>query len=179
MSERVKRKNARALLTKSGYSVGGHLAKDKEMIGEAVREHESHMHAGKPKTRLKLASGGACEGMDTGGRADHKPRGGGKRGKKGGTTVNVIVAHPHPKPMPVPVQVGAGPGGPGAPPPPGPDMAGPGPGGPMPPGGPPMGAKKGGRTGLKSGGKAKFTVPMEEGGGGGLGRLSKAKAYGA
>src|ERR1700722_8299531 len=115
MSEHKKRKDGRKMLTKAGYKVGGHLAsKADEMeadthIKHGISEHESHLHPGKPKTRLHLKSGGNCEGLAAGGRSDRKPRGG--KGKKGGTTVNVVVAHPHPKPVPVPVPVG-GPGGP-------------------------------------------------------------------
>lgn len=189
MAEHEKRKAARKLISRTGYKIGGHMTKrpdeiaDKHEITEAVHEHESALHKGKPKTRLHLRDGGSCEGLAAGGRSDRKPRGAKSgKGKKGGTTVNVVIAHPHPKAVPVPVPVGAGapPGGPAGPMPPPPDdgappMMGPG------PGGPPMGAKNGGRIGLKSGGKAKgkFTVPMEDGAGGGLGRIAKAKAYGA
>lgn len=186
MTERHKRKQAREILKKAGYRSGGHLhskadeMEDATKIKRGISEHENHLHPGKPKTRLRLRDGGSCEGLAAGGRSDRKPRGAKGKGKKGGTTVNVVIAHPHPKPVPIPVPVGAGapPGGPAGPMPPPPDdgappMMGPG------PGGPPMGAKKGGRIGLKKGGKAKFTAPMEAGSGGGRGRLEKAKAYGA
>lgn len=182
MAEHERRKAARKRLSNSGYSIGGHLTKrpdeiaDKHEISEGIHEHESGMHPGKKKTRLHLKNGGNCEGMAAGGRSDRKPRGGSK-GKKGGTTVNVVVAHPHPKPVPVPVPVGGGPAGPPPPMPPGAMAGGP----PVPPpdgGGAPMGAKKGGRTGYKNGGKTK-AYPIDDGAGGGLGRLEKAKAYGA
>lgn len=182
MAEHERRKSARSLISRTGYKIGGHLTTrpdeiaSKHEISEGIHEHESARHKGKPKTRLHLKTGGNCEGMASGGRSDRKPRSG--KGKKGGTTVNVVVAHPHPKPVPVPVPVG----GPSVPPPPG-AMAGPGGPPPMPPpeGGPPMGAKSGGRTRYAKGGKTKgkFTVPAEFGGGGGLGRMAKAKAYGA
>ena len=140
MSERHKRKNAREMLTKAGYKIGGHFAKTKGMIGEAVREHEDADHEGKPHTKLKLKDGGAVTSAAFGARI-HKPRGMGK-GKKPHTTVNVVVAGQGggaPKPVPVPVPIGGPPPiGPGAGMPPG-GLPGQMPGGPMP------GAKRGGR----------------------------------
>lgn len=198
MSERHKRKNARKMLTGAGYKSGGHLASEKKMIGEAIREHDDQQHGGK-KTRLRLRDGGCADGGMPKARADRKGRG--MKGGKAHTTVNVVVAgHPGggggqpvpvpvPKPIPVPVNAGAG----GPPMPPG--------GGGMPGAGPmpPPGLKRGGRAKapkidsqrdtkggmpaghFKNGGKTKgkFPVPMEEGAGGGLGRIQKAKDYGA
>ena len=171
MAEHEKRKAARALMSRTGYSVGGHLSTHhkkyatKHDIVEAVAEHEGHLHKHDPKTRIKLASGGIAEGMKSKMRGDKKGR--------GHTTVNVVMAnHPHPRPQPVPVPVPAGgPGGApmgpmaGGPPMPPPGMAGAG-------GPPPM--AHGGRA-YKKGGR----VEMEAGSGGGLGRLEKADEYGA
>lgn len=143
----------------------------KRIAGEAVHEHESALHKGARKTKLKLAKGGRAreheiEGRDMGGRLD-KPMRGGSKGRSGKGTTNVIVeASPRPaaaaqaptRPVPVPVPVrrpppqmppsGAAAKPPGAMPPPGggapPPVAGMGPG----PGMPPPGAmrKRGGRT---------------------------------
>lgn len=154
MAEHEKRKRARALLTKSGYAMGGHLSKradeiaDKHEITEAVHEHEGNMHPGKKKTRLRLRDGGAAEGMMAHSRSDRKPRGAKAKGK-GHTTVNVVVAGQHPKPQPVPVPVPVPPDGGGGPMPP-PSVGG------APPPGMPMGAKRGGKT-YKKGGAVKAT----------------------
>ena len=188
MSERHNRKKAREMLSKSGYSTGGHFA-TKKMIGEAIREHEDHDHPGKKKTDVKFASGGSVDGYAPGGRADRAPRG------KKGTSVNIMIAPQggHSGGAPGPMGGGAGlppeavaalasrlkgaapPGGPM----PGPAM-GPPPGGPpggLPagavpprpmvppvrgPGMPPM-AKKGGR------------IKEEFGGSSGEGRLANAE----
>lgn len=180
MSEHDKRKGGRALLNRTGYgSMGGHLSKHhkiyatKHDVSEAVHEHEGALHSKDPKTRIKLKDGGYAHGGVTKPRGDKKTRGG-----KGHTTVNVVMAnHPHPKPQPVPVPVPMG--GPGGPPP------GMGPGGPpgMPPpgmagaGGPPPPMASGGRA-YKKGGRIKG-YPIDDGAGGGEGRLEKAAAYGA
>lgn len=191
MSESAKRKKAREMLSKSGYGrQGGHMkhadeAEDKKLIKKEIS-----------KTKLKLKDGGCADGGATKPRADRLARGGKTKHGKGHTTVNVVVGAQHPKPVPVPVpkpvpvpvdpNAMAGAGGP----PPG--------AGPMPPPGgmPPQGFKKGGKVKVdsqrdsikgipmgqfKKGGRTKgeFTVPMEDGSGGGLGRLAKAKAYGA
>src|SRR5882672_9711747 len=102
---------------------------DKRMISSAVHEHESALHKGEPKTKLKLANGGvAASRMDRPGRR----RGG--RTKGGKHVTNVIVApsggggSPGGLPMPPPRPPMALPPGPPALPP------GAGPGGP--PGGP-------------------------------------------
>ncbi|HEY1806024.1 MAG TPA: hypothetical protein VGG45_16240 [Terracidiphilus sp.] len=171
--ERHSRKRAREMLTKAGYKSGGHLHTTKKLIGEAVHEHEGALHKHEKKTPIRLKDGGCAEGRAMGGRPDRKPRGAGG-GKKGGhTTVNVVVPHsapqtmpvPVPHPMPMPPPQGAAPGG--APP-----MGPPKPPGAMPP--PGMG-------GMKKGGHVKKMkgYPIKDGGGGGEGRLEKAKAYGA
>jgi len=184
-------------LNRTGYgSMGGHLSRHhkvyatKHDVSEAIHEHEGALHSKDPKTRIKLAAGGLAHGGPAKMRGDKKSR--------GHTTVNVVMAnHPHPKPVPVPVSVPAG-GPPGGMPPgmagAGPPMPPPGAGGP--PGMPPMNRgghayKKGGAVKadsqrdevkgmpegkLKKGGKA---YPVDDGAGGGEGRLEKAASYGA
>lgn len=184
--EKSHRKSARRKLCAGGYKMGGHVKKKKhpdEAEDKALIKKEMK------RAKIKLKDGGKAEGRAPKTRADKPHRG-------SHVTVNVVNAghRPTPPPMmgrpPMPPP-GMGPGGP----PPG--MVPPG--GP-PPGGPPMpppGMKKGGRVKkddsqrdekggmpmghFKRGGKtkAKFTVPMEDGAGGGLGRLAKIKAYGA
>lgn len=195
MSERKGRKHARAMLNKAGYfKLGGHVKGEKKMVEDGVHEHESALHKGKPKTKLKLRDGGKAEGGEPKMRADRLARGGRSKGHKGGkshVTVNVVNAHPQAKPVPVPVPVPAG--GPGGGPPPG-AMAPPG-AGPMPPPdqGPPPGMNRGGKVkkakmnsqrdakgGMPAGhfhkgGRAKG-YPIDAGAGGGKGRLEKAKA---
>lgn len=198
MAEHEKRKRARALLARSGYGAGGHLTKRPEQLA-SKHEITDAVHA----SRTRLRDGGVAGGLAHGGRADRKPRGKHK-GKGHHTTVNVVVGGHDKPPMPIPIPVGAGPGGPpGAPPmpppPPDPSMGA----GPPPPGMPPMpGQARGGRTGYKKGGAVKVdserdkikgmpagqfkrggsvkTKPViDDGAGGGLGRLEKATAYGA
>lgn len=129
--------------------------------------------------RVEKAKGGAIYGgtRPVAGRLARK--GGGRT--KGKTNVNIIITQPGGMggpPMPPPGAMPPPPGGPvglhqGAPPaaPMGPPAGAP----------PPMMARKsGGRTMEKDGGKLAKpgSYPIESGGGGGLGRLEKAKAYG-
>lgn len=242
--EKHGRKKARSMLSKAGYAnCGGHFARgghvksdkaqDAKMVAEGVHEHESALHKGEKKTKLRLKDGGCADGGMAKPRADRLRRGGKTKHGKPHTQVNIAIGRSHPQPVPVPkpvpVPVPAG-GPPGAGP-----MAGPPPGaGPMPPpdggGAPPMGLKRGGRAkradggalkdiligqglkgasqalplamaALKKGGKVASdsgrdmkggmpaghfkkggrtkVYPIDDGAGGGLGRLEKAKAYGA
>lgn len=132
-------------------------------IKRAFTEHDSQLHGG-AKTHLKFANGGAIPGRAAGGRLD-KP----SRGKKNGTTVNVVVA-PSPGGGAVPAMP--------MPPPP---MAGAAMGAPMPPVHPPMPMPPPGMApaGLPPG------MPMRKAGGGvykagaasGEGREEKIKNY--
>ena len=183
MSEHAKRKNARAMLARSGYSSGGHLSPTiSDGIKKAIHEHEEHLHPDAKPTRVKLKSGGCAEGYAPGGRLDKAPR----KGKgKANTKINVIVAPqgggappPHPMPMPSmgpPPSAGAPPS-----PHPAPPMAGPPaggmPGGQMPGGAPPGAAPQipMNPPGLKRGGKA--GPKMSGGAGNGVSRMEKAEA---
>lgn len=177
MSEHSRRKKARDVLTRSGYSAGGHLGRKsdegegkheiEESVKKGIAQHEAHDHKGEKRTRIHLRDGGVADGYASGGRPDKKPR-----GKKGKTEVNVMVAGqqppqkvPVPVPVPAPHPPMAGPGGP----PPGMPPGAPPPGmGAMPPGmpqKPPGMLKAGGRAGPK----------FEGGAGGGMGRLEKAE----
>lgn len=165
------------------HAGGGAVMKgEKALIERAVAQHESHDHPGKPKTKLKLATGGVAEDRAPA-RLD-RARGGKAKSGKGHTNVNVIVAPPHPPgppggmmpppgmaphpPMPPP---GAG-GPPGAGLPPGLPPGGPGlPPGAAGPGGPP-GAPMMKPPGMKVGGLVKA------GSGSAEGRKDKIKAYG-
>lgn len=159
---------AREMIRRTGYAVGGRPLsdeqQDREMIAKAIHKHEKHDHPGKPMTKLK--TGGSVEGEHSSARLDKAARGGrmkGSKGKKGHTTVNVVVGQGK-EPVPVPVPVG----GPKIMPPVG-----------MPPAGgmpvPPMGAGVPGQPPtMKKGGR----IHMEYGAGGGKGRLEKIEEYG-
>lgn len=184
-------------------------AKAHRMVGKevdsGVHQHESHMHKGEKKTKLKLATGGHAEGGKASKRGDKMNRapfksGGHTKHSKGGTKVNVIVAPGggqqqggDPKQaFQAGAQMGAKavaqkmagghppmpPGGAGGPPPPPMGGApGPGAGGPPPPGmGGGMPPKPPGM--MNKGGRTK-AYPIDDGAGGGEGRKEKAKAYGA
>lgn len=125
--------------------------------------------------RVEKAKGGAIYGgtRPVAGRLARKS--GGRTKAK--TNVNIIITQPGgmARPMPPPA-MGVPAGGPPGPvglhqgvPPPAPPMAA-----------MPMARKSGGRTLEKDGGKLAKpgAYPLESGGGGGLGRLEKAKAYG-
>jgi hypothetical protein len=119
-----------------------------------------------------LKRGGKVIKRAMGGRIGGDSGGSMPKGKKGATTVNIVIAGQGaggapaaPPPLPVPV-----PAGPPPAPPPSPPM---GAGAPpqMPTGAPPMMRKRGGRVDA--------SVSMDAGAGGGEGRLEKVKKYGA
>lgn len=126
----------------------------------------------KTPSRKGFAFGGLVEGESAAPRADRPS------GKKGSTTVNVIVAPPQgdqqpmqpPMPPPVPQQRVP------VPIPTAPPMGGPpGPGGPPPGMGGPPGMRYGGRAGFKSGGTVKMDATAPSGAilGGALGAVGK------
>jgi len=125
--------------------------------------------------RVEKAKGGAIYG-GTRPVAGRLARKGGGRTKKG-TNVNIIITQPGgmARPMPPPAMAAPPTGGPvglhqGVPPPPPPGAS--------PAAAMPMPRKSGGRA-VDGGKLAKpGPYPIESGGGGGLGRLEKAKAYG-
>lgn len=148
---------------------------------EGGRIHASGCQCSKCGGRVERKEGGATKSPVYGGTrpvAGRLARKGGGR-TKGKTNVNIIITQPGGMagPMPPP-GVGPPPGGPvglhqGAPPMPPPGAV-------PPPAAMPMPRKSGGRTLEKDGGKLAKpgAYPIESGGGGGLGRLEKAKAYG-
>lgn len=133
-----------------------------------VHAHESHLHRGEPKTKLR--DGGKVEGRARGGRTD-------RPGKSGKTVVNIVMPQgggDKPVPVPVPVRppMGAAPGGPppGAMPP-----------RPMPPGPPPGGVSGMGAMPPPGAGAPPMMPPRAKGGrmtagaASGEGRLEKAE----
>lgn len=160
---------------KEGGKVHADAAQDRKLI------HEMGCKCAKCSGgRVGRARGGPAinDGTrPTGGRLARK--GGGRT--KGKTNVNIIIAPQGgagPRPMPPPMAAAPAAGGPvglhqGAPPPAAPAAMGP-------PAGGVMARASGGRTGEGFGGKLAKPgkYPIETGGGGGLARLEKTKAYG-
>ena len=102
---------AHRMLKESGYRDGGGIKdkeQDAEMVTDGVHEHESHLHKGEPKTKLRLKRnrGGLVEGEEPAARPDKRARGGRMKGPKIGA-VNVNVHHSDPAAEQVARQQGA------------------------------------------------------------------------
>jgi hypothetical protein len=129
MAEIPGRKAARRIMNSAGYgSRGGHLgradggaaddAEDRSMVRSGVGQHESAMHPGRPKTRLRFQEGGSISGEEAPPRHDSRSRRGHGEGRA--PRVNILIhSSPHPHPGASAMDQGAG-AGPGAPPPPAP-----------------------------------------------------------
>lgn len=203
MAETHNRKAARRIMNSAGYgSRGGHLgradggtaddAEDKAFVRRGVSEHESALHKGEPKTRLRFQDGGST--MDDTAPPRHDRHSRGSKGKSDHPRVNILIhSSPHP-------DVGSSMGQPGGmppaapppPPPPHPAMGMPPGMPPMPgamgmpppntgmPGGSPMmrppGMARGGRAAAcaDGGDTGPGTHKMKYGSGSGAGRLAKA-----
>ena len=76
---------------KGGHTDAADLAADKKLIKRAMAMHDKQEHKGEHTDLSKLKKGGHVAKRASGGRLM-----GGKKGKKGGTNVNVIVAPPRP-----------------------------------------------------------------------------------
>lgn len=133
-------------------------------VRKAITEHDKQLHGG-ARTHLKFAAGGSVPGMMPKPRMDKPSR----KGKKGGNTVNVIVASHGAPPPSAPMMPPMPAGGAMAPMarPPMPPMAGPGPSMLPPPGAMPMRKKGGAVKGFYTGGAAT-----------GVGREEKVETYG-
>lgn len=159
---------AAPMARKSGGKVHEDAAEDKKLIKSAIAKHEAGCKCAKcGGGRVAKATGGALDGTIQG----MRPKGGRLARKSGGKAkgmnVNIIIAQPKtaaPMPMPPPGAMAGPPKGIPAPPP---QAMPPQAGAPAPISASPMPRKRGGRA-----------YPLDSGGGGGLGRLEKIKAYG-
>jgi hypothetical protein len=157
-----------------GFKRGGKVhedkAQDEKLIKKELKAHDKTCKCAKCSGgRVGKATGGSLDGEIQG----LRPKGGRLARKAGGrakgTTVNIIIAPPKggaPAMPPPGMPMGGPPKGIPAPPPAAAPAMPPGAGAP-PPVAAPMGRKRGGRA-----------YPIENGAGGGLGRLEKIKAYG-
>jgi hypothetical protein len=141
MAERPGRVAAEDLVRRTGYADTADEASDRALVRTGVGQHEEHMHAGRPRTRLRFRNGGYDGGIAQGhegpSRYDQRPR----RHQDDGRApkVNIMISAPHHGGADMGQPMGARPAAAPPPTPPGPPPMGPGgppmmPPGPMPPG---------------------------------------------
>jgi hypothetical protein len=99
MREAPRRKQARRLLRRHGYAVGGHV---KEVASEAA---PGHARPTLKSPRLSRPKRSAADGAAPAQRADKPRRAAGGKAGKAGTKVIILNNHPQPMPVPRPVPV--------------------------------------------------------------------------
>jgi hypothetical protein len=133
MAERPGRIAAEDLIRRTGYDGTGDAVSDRALVRTGIGQHEDVMHAGRPRTKLRLQGGGRAhdafgpldpQRFDRGSRRSH--------GEGRAPRVNIMISAPHhPAAGGMGQAMGARPAG-APPPPPPPGLP------PMGPGGPPM-----------------------------------------
>lgn len=91
MHHKVRAEHEKFARKRVGRADGGKIAEEAEAakVKDGVAQHESHLHSGQPKTKLKLQRGGKVKGGKPAERLDKRARGGRMAGK--GKGVHVIV----------------------------------------------------------------------------------------